>query len=103
LAVFGAQDLNLSSAADVSGFPGCGAGEDERVSDPFDVPLEDPALLEEVELVSSLMIAAAESSRTLPPDEVDRLLGVVPRQRGAPTAEVAGPSSHPRDTGAPEG
>jgi len=44
--------------------------------DQLDVPLEDPTLLEEVELISALMIAASESAERLCQDEIDSLLGV---------------------------
>ena len=46
------------------------------MADRLDVPLEDAVLLEEVELISTLMIAAGESEGRLDPAEVDRLLGV---------------------------
>jgi len=44
--------------------------------DRLDVPLEDPTLLEEVELISALMIAASESSERLDQDAIDAVLGV---------------------------
>ena len=46
------------------------------MSDHLDVPLEDAVLLEEVELISTLMIAASESERQLDQSEIDRLLGL---------------------------
>jgi hypothetical protein len=46
------------------------------VGDHLDVPLEDAALLEEVELISALMIAASESEEKLDATEIDRLLGL---------------------------
>ncbi len=48
--------------------------------DQFDVTLEDGDLLSEVELTTTLIIAASESEGPLSPDEIDRLLGVVPRR-----------------------
>ena len=45
-------------------------------SDPFDVELEDPELLDEVGLTASLMVAANQSEGRLPQDEIDRLLGL---------------------------
>lgn len=48
------------------------------VADPFDVALEDSDLLVEVELTTNLIIAATASDGPLPPDEIDRILGVVP-------------------------
>ena len=47
------------------------------MDDQLNVPLEDSELLAEVELTTNLIIAASESDRILPQDEVDRLLGVV--------------------------
>ncbi len=44
--------------------------------DGLDVPLEDADIREEVELVSSLIIAAGETDEVLTPDEIDQLLGV---------------------------
>ncbi len=46
------------------------------MDDQLDVPLEDAVLMEEVELISTLMIAASENDRHLEPTEIDRLLGV---------------------------
>jgi hypothetical protein len=47
------------------------------MDDQLNVPLEDYELLSEVELTTNLIIAASESDRALPQDEVDRLLGLV--------------------------
>ena len=46
------------------------------LGDELDVPLEDPDLAEEVELLSSLMIQAGAADEPLDQAEVDRLLGV---------------------------
>ncbi|HXH77275.1 hypothetical protein [Nocardioides sp.] len=46
--------------------------------DQFDVTLEDDDLLGEVELTTTLIIAASESDEHLDQDEIDRLLGVTP-------------------------
>jgi hypothetical protein len=46
------------------------------VDDQLDVPLEDSALLEEVELISTLIIAASENDGHLDQGQIDRLLGV---------------------------
>ncbi|QWC83834.1 hypothetical protein KLP28_09315 [Nocardioidaceae bacterium] len=46
------------------------------MSDKFDVSLEDSDLLEEVELTTSLIIAATESDSGLSQEEIDRLLGL---------------------------
>ena len=45
-------------------------------TDPFDVELEDPELLNEVDLTASLMVAANQSDGPLTADEIDRLLGL---------------------------
>jgi hypothetical protein len=54
------------------------------MDDQLNVPLEDYELLAEVELTTNLIIAASESDRTLPQDEVDRLLGLVGREGRQP-------------------
>jgi len=46
------------------------------MADHLDVPLEDAELLEEVQLVSSLIIAASENEGQLDTGDIDRLLGV---------------------------
>lgn len=46
------------------------------MDDQLDVPLEDAVLLEEVELISTLIIAASDSEGHLDTTEIDRLLGV---------------------------
>ncbi len=46
------------------------------LGDELDVPLEDPVLLEEVELLSTLMIQAGSAEEPLDQAEVDRLLGI---------------------------
>jgi hypothetical protein len=48
--------------------------------DQFDVTLEDGDLLGEVELTTTLIIAASESDDHLSREEIDRLLGVSPRK-----------------------
>jgi len=52
-----------------------------RVFDPFAVKLEDEELLSEVELTTNLIIAASESDEHLRAEEIDRILGVIPRPR----------------------
>ena len=44
--------------------------------DGLDVPLEDSDIREEVELVSSLMVAAGSTEETLSPEQIDELLGI---------------------------
>ena len=44
--------------------------------DQFDVSLEDPELMGEVELTTALIIAASESDGPLPQSEIDRILGI---------------------------
>ena len=51
------------------------------MQDQFDVSLEDGDLLGEVELTTNLIIAASESDAHLSPDEIDRILGIVPAPR----------------------
>lgn len=51
------------------------------VQDQFDVSLEDGDLLGEVELTTNLIIAASESEEHLTTEEIDEILGVVPRAR----------------------
>jgi hypothetical protein len=46
------------------------------VDDHLDVPLEDATLMEEVELISTLMIAASEAEGDLDQAQIDQLLGV---------------------------
>ena len=48
--------------------------------DQFDVTLEDGDLLGEVELTTTLIIAASESDEPLTQEEIDHLLGVKPRR-----------------------
>jgi hypothetical protein len=48
------------------------------VHDQFDVSLEDPELLGEVELTTTLIIAASESDEHLSQEQIDALLGVTP-------------------------
>ena len=64
------------------------------MGDHLDVPLEDAALLEEVELISALMIAASESEEKLDAHEIDRLLGLSTNDP-APGAAGAGERSTP--------
>jgi hypothetical protein len=44
--------------------------------DPFDAPLRDSDLQEEVELTAHLIVAANDSDRALSQREVDQILGV---------------------------
>ena len=53
--------------------------EGPNMYDQFDVTLEDSDLLSEVELTTNLIIAASEADEHLTADEIDRILGVVPR------------------------
>jgi hypothetical protein len=50
------------------------------VDDQFEVELDDDDLLSEVELTTNLIIAATASDSRLSQDEIDRILGVVPRR-----------------------
>ncbi len=67
------------------------------MGDHLDVPLEDATLLEEVELISALMIAASEAEERLDRSEIDRLLGVAPASGGSDT--TAGQQSGPLSSG----
>ena len=51
--------------------------------DQFDVTLEDADLLGEVELTTSLIIAASEAEDHLSADEIDQILGVSEEPRSA--------------------
>ncbi len=51
--------------------------------DQFDVNLEDGDLLGEVELTTTLIIAASEADEHLTTEEIDRLLGLEPRPPAA--------------------
>jgi hypothetical protein len=62
------------------------------MSDRFDVSLVDSALLAELELTTTLMIAANKTDRHLTPDEVDALLGLPPH---APTGSTPLAGSSP--------
>lgn len=46
----------------------------------FDVTLEDAALLSEVELTTSLIVAVSEFERHLTDHEIDQILDVVPHR-----------------------
>ena len=55
-----------------------GRREEMSVYDQFDVTLEDGDLLHEVELTTTLIIAASESEERMTPEQIDALLGVLP-------------------------
>lgn len=50
------------------------------MQDQFDVTLEDGELLREVELTTSLIVAASESDGPLSQEQIDAVLGVVPAE-----------------------
>jgi hypothetical protein len=56
--------------------PGTRDTRETAMADHLDVPLEDATLMEEVELISTLMIAASEAEEPLEQAQIDRLLGV---------------------------
>jgi hypothetical protein len=60
------------------------------MADHLDVPLEDAVLMEEVELISTLMIAASETEGQLEQNQIDRLLGV-PDDEGDSTSRAVLP------------
>lgn len=43
---------------------------------PTDTRLQDPLVLDEIELYGDLVIAASSSEQPLSPDEIDRVLGL---------------------------
>ena len=53
------------------------------MGDQFDVTLEDPELLQEVELTTNLIIAASETDEHLSAEEIDKILGVSDDDPGA--------------------
>lgn len=55
--------------------------------DQFDVTLEDGDLLGEVELTTTLIIAATESEDHLSQEEIDQLLGVTPKPQPRPPVD----------------
>jgi hypothetical protein len=55
-------------------------GEGTAMPDQSDVPAEDLDTLWEVELTTTLIVAARESEEDLCQDEIDRLLGVTARR-----------------------
>jgi hypothetical protein len=44
--------------------------------DKFDVPMHDADVLEEIEMISNLMIAASEATGRLPQQRIDEILGL---------------------------
>ena len=65
-----------------------------RMHDQFDVTLEDGDLLSEVELTTTLIIAASESEDHLSQAEIDQLLGVTPRHAAGSESDSAGREEH---------
>ena len=66
--------------------------------DQFDVTLEDPDLLGEVELTTNLIIAASEADGHLAPEQIDAILGV-----GLGAVRAAGPDRRPDPVRIPQG
>lgn len=64
--------------------------EEHSVHDQFDVTLEDQELLDEVDLTTSLIIAASESDTALSQAQIDEILGVVPVVEKAEDPETPG-------------
>ena len=50
-------------------------------SDQFDVNLQDEDLLEEVELIATVMVAATRNDDHLTQAQIDDILGVIPEPR----------------------
>ncbi len=55
------------------------------MTDPLDVPLVDAVFLAELELTTTLIVAANQSGGRLSQDEIDVLLGVRPPPQRGPT------------------
>lgn len=72
------------------------------MSDQFDVSLEDPDLLGEVEMTTNLIIAASGAAGPLDQDEIDAILGLVP-EAGPGTTPVTTPDATPVEGSAPLG
>jgi hypothetical protein len=53
------------------------------LDDRLDVQPHDAEVLEEIELISNLMIAASEAAGPLPQDAIDAILGLPGQRRGA--------------------
>ena len=66
--------------------------------DQFDVSLEDQELLDEVELTTSLIIAASECAHDyLPQGQIDAILGVTPFQPSRSSGvDAPAPATFPR-------
>lgn len=63
------------------------------MNDQFDVTLEDDDLMSEVELTTTLIVAASESDDHLSQEEIDRLLGVTPRRGNSEGLQLPHPRS----------
>lgn len=61
------------------------------MQDQFDVTLEDGELLLEVELTTSLIVAASEADGPLSQEQIDEILGVTPLADAAASADEEGP------------
>lgn len=51
--------------------------------DPFDVPLQDDDLMDEVELTASLIVAANQTTDHLSVGEIDQILGLGPQRQAS--------------------
>ena len=67
------------------------------MSDQFDVSLEDPDLLGEVEMTTNLIIAASEAAGPLDQDEIDAILGVTSAEASGNATPVAGATDDPAE------
>ncbi|KRF20939.1 hypothetical protein ASG90_00505 [Nocardioides sp. Soil797] len=70
-------------------------GRKHSVHDQFDVTLEDQELLDEVDLTTSLIIAASESDTALSQEQIDEILGVVPVDPESPQEPASASESAP--------
>lgn len=71
------------------------------MADPFDVDLEDPVLLDEIALLTEVVVAATASPIPLTPEAVDDLLSQVPWTPAPRTTRIA--SAAPGDQPGPGG
>lgn len=76
-------------------------GRKHSVHDQFDVTLEDQELLDEVDLTTSLIIAASESDTALSQAQIDEILGVVPAVDKAEDPEAPGAEAPTEPPNAP--
>ena len=65
------------------------------MSDFDEVPLEDPQLLEEIELLGNLMVMASSAHSSLSQIDIDRALGIAPTSVNIPVQRRGGRKTDP--------